>query len=153
VTCHRLALDTTTLHKSVSAFGLSLEEFPRAALIRAMENDEPLSMFMIDVEHFKKFNDMNGHLIGDQVLRFIAKVLQDNIRDGDLAVRYSGEELVAVPPSANLAKCEEMAERVRRHISNAKLTRRTSGEEIGKVTVSIGVAQFRLGESPEVRTL
>jgi diguanylate cyclase len=128
---------------------LSLEEFLRGALIRAMEKDEPLSIFMIDVDHFKKFNDMNGHLIGDQVLRFVAKVLQDNIRDGDLAVRYGGEELVAVLPGATLAKCEEMAERVRRYISSAKLTRRTSGEEIGKVTVSIGAAQFRLAESAE----
>lgn len=127
----------------------SLDDFFRTSLIRAMETGEPLSAFMIDVDHFKKFNDTHGHLIGDQVLRLVAKVLQDNIREGDLAARYGGEELAAVLPGAGLAACKEVAERVRRRISDAKLTRRTTGQEIGSVTVSIGVAQFRLAESAE----
>jgi len=104
---------------------------------------------MIDIDHFKKFNDTHGHLIGDQVLRLVAKVLQDSVREGDLAARFGGEELVAVLPGADLSICQEVAERVRRRISDAKLTRRTTGQEIGSVTVSIGVAQFRLAESAE----
>ena len=83
------------------------------------------------------------------MLRLVAKVLQDSIREGDLAARYGGEELAAVLPGADLATCTEVAERVRRRISEAKLTRRTTGQEIGSVTVSIGVAQFRLAEAAE----
>jgi diguanylate cyclase len=127
----------------------ALDEFFRTSLIRAMEIDEPLSVFMVDVDHFKKFNDTHGHLIGDQVLRLVAKVLKDNIREGDLAARYGGEELCAALPGTDLAACKEVAERVRRRISEAKLTRRTTGQEIGNVTVSIGVVQFRLAESAE----
>ena len=127
----------------------SLDEFFRASMIQAMETDEPLGAFMIDIDHFKKFNDTHGHLIGDQVLRLVAKVLQDSVREGDLAARFGGEELVAVLPGADLSTCKEVAERVRRRISDAKLTRRTTGQEIGSVTVSIGVAQFRLAESAE----
>jgi len=127
----------------------SLEEFFRSAQIVAMEKGEPLSILMIDIDHFKKFNDSYGHQVGDQVLRLVAKVLQDNVRDGDLAARYGGEELIAVLPGADLGVCAEVAERIRRRISEARLTRRTTGQEISSVTVSIGVAQFRLAESAE----
>ena len=127
----------------------SLDDFFRTSIIHAMEIGEPLCAFMIDVDHFKKFNDTHGHLVGDQVLRLVAKVLQDSVREVDMAARYGGEELAAVLPGAGLPACKEVAERVRRRISDAKLTRRTTGQEIGSVTVSIGVAQFRLGESAE----
>ncbi|MDP1883507.1 MAG: GGDEF domain-containing protein, partial [Bradyrhizobium sp.] len=102
-----------------------------------------------DIDHFKKFNDSYGHQVGDQVLRLVAKVLQDSVREGDLAARYGGEELIAVLPGANLDVCVDVAERIRRRISEARLTRRTTGEEISSVTVSIGVAQFRMAESAE----
>ncbi len=127
----------------------SLDDFFRISMINAMETGASLCAFMIDVDHFKKFNDTHGHLIGDQVLRLVAKVLQDSIREGDHAARYGGEELAAVLPGAELTVCHEVAERVRRRISEAKLKRRTTGQEIGSVTVSIGVAKFRPGESAE----
>ena len=127
----------------------SLEEFFRSAQIAAMETGEPLSVLMIDIDHFKKFNDNYGHQVGDQVLRLVAKVLHENVRDVDLAARYGGEELIAVLPGANLVACTEVAERIRRRISEARLTRRATGQEIASVTVSIGVAQFRLAESAE----
>jgi diguanylate cyclase len=79
----------------------------------------------------------------------VAGVLQDNVRESDLAVRYGGEELIVVLPGANLDICAEVAERIRRRISEARLTRRATGEEISSVTISIGVAQFRLAESAE----
>jgi diguanylate cyclase len=127
----------------------SLEQFLRAAQIKAMETGEPLGVFMIDIDHFKKFNDNHGHQIGDQVLRLVAKVLQDGVRDGDLAARYGGEELIAVLPGADLSTSKNVAERIRHRIAEARLTRRTTGKEIGSITVSIGVAQFRLSESAE----
>jgi diguanylate cyclase len=127
----------------------SMDEFFRSAQITAMEKGEALSILLIDIDHFKKFNDTYGHQVGDQVLRLVAKVLQDNVREGDLAARYGGEELIAVLPGADLGVCAGVAERIRRRISEARLTRRSSGKEISSVTVSIGVAQFRMAESAE----
>jgi diguanylate cyclase len=127
----------------------ALEEFFRSAQIVAMETGAPLSILMIDIDHFKKFNDSYGHQVGDQVLRLVAKVLQDSVRDVDLAARYGGEELIAVLPGADLRLCADVAERIRRRISEARLTRRSTGQEIASVTVSIGVAQFRLAEAAD----
>jgi diguanylate cyclase len=127
----------------------SLEAFLRAAQISAMEAGTPLSILMIDIDHFKKFNDSYGHQVGDQVLRLVGKVLQENVRDCDLAARYGGEELMAILPGAALDACFEAAERIRRRICEARLTRRTTGEEISSVTISIGVAQFRMGETAD----
>jgi len=127
----------------------SLEAFLRSAQIAAMETGNALSILMIDIDHFKKFNDNFGHQVGDQVLRLVGKVLQESVRECDLAARYGGEELMAVLPEANLDNSADVAERIRRRISDARLTRRATGEEISSVTVSIGVAQFRLAESAE----
>jgi diguanylate cyclase len=127
----------------------SFEDFFRSAQISAMETGNPLSIVMIDIDHFKKFNDSYGHQVGDQVLRLVAKVLQESVRDVDLAARYGGEELIAVLPGADLDRCAEAAERIRRRIAEGRLTRRSTGKEIASVTVSIGVAQFQLAEAAE----
>jgi diguanylate cyclase len=127
----------------------SLEAFLRTAQITSMEAGTPFSILMIDIDHFKQFNDSYGHQVGDQVLRLVAKVLQESVRDCDLAARYGGEELIAVLPGAALDPCTEVAERIRRRIGEARLTRRATGEELSSVTISIGVAQFRMAESAE----
>jgi diguanylate cyclase len=127
----------------------SIEAFLRSAQMAAMEAGTPLSIPMIDIDDFKKFNDSFGHQVGDQVLRLVGKVLAESVRDCDLAARYGGEELMAILPGAPLEACADAAERIRRRISEARLTRRTTGEEISSVTVSIGVAQFRMGESAD----
>lgn len=127
----------------------SLEAFLRSAQITAMEAGTPLSILMIDIDHFKTFNDTYGHQVGDQVLRLVGKVLAESVRDCDLAARYGGEELMAILPGAALEACVEAAERIRRRICDARLTRRATGEEISSLTVSIGVAQFRMGETAD----
>jgi diguanylate cyclase len=127
----------------------SLDEFLRLAQIAAMEKGEALSILLIDIDHFKRFNDSYGHQIGDQVLRLVAKILQESVREIDLVARYGGEELIAVLPGADLEACAAVAERIRLRVSNARLTRRATGQEIASVTVSIGVSQFRLAESAE----
>jgi diguanylate cyclase len=127
----------------------ALEEFFRTAQTTAMEQGQPLSALLIDIDHFKKFNDNFGHGVGDQVLRLVAKALRERVRDSDLAARYGGEELIAVLPGADLAACTATAERIRRGIAEGRITRRSSGEELPGITVSIGVGQFQLGESME----
>jgi diguanylate cyclase len=125
----------------------ALEEFFRTAQIAAMEKGEPLSALLIDIDHFKTFNDDFGHGVGDQVLRLMAKVLRERVRETDLPARYGGEELIAVLPGAELATCRAIAERIRSSISECRITRRSTGEILPNITVSIGVGQFQLGES------
>ena len=124
-----------------------LEEFFRVAQIAAMERGEPLSVLLIDIDHFKKFNDNFGHGVGDQVLRLMAKVLREKLREGDLPARYGGEELIAVLPSADVATCAAVAERIRHAIAECSITRRSTDEVLPQMTISIGVAQFQPGES------
>lgn len=125
----------------------ALDEFFRGAQMAAMENGEPLSALLIDIDHFKKFNDSFGHGVGDQVLRLVAKALRDRVRDIDLPARYGGEELIAVLPGADLAACAAAAERIRRSIAECQITRRSTGEVLPGITVSIGVGQFQFGEA------
>jgi len=77
----------------------------------------------------------------------VAKVLRDLVREDDLPARYGGEELIAVLPCADLATCGAIAERIRRSIAECQFTRRSTGEILPQITVSIGVGQFQYGES------
>lgn len=124
----------------------ALDEFLRKAQTTA-DWGEPLSVLMLDIDHFKTFNDNFGHGVGDQVLRLMAKVLREKVRPQDLPARYGGEELIAVLPNANLAASAEIAERIRRALAECTITRRSTGEVLPNITVSIGVAQYRTGES------
>ena len=126
---------------------LAFEDFVRSAQMAAVENRRPLSVMLIDVDHFKRFNDDFGHGVGDQVLRLIAKIVRERVRDQDLPARYGGEELIAVLPNADLQACLAVAESIRGSIAEGKITRRSSGEELRGITVSIGVAQLKHGES------
>lgn len=124
----------------------ALDEFLRKAQATATWG-EPLSVLMLDIDHFKVFNDNFGHGVGDQVLRLMAKVLREKVREQDLPARYGGEELIAVLPDADLAASAETAERIRRAIADARITRRSTGEILPNISVSIGVAQYRVGEA------
>jgi diguanylate cyclase len=127
----------------------ALEEFCLRVQAEAMEAGQPLSAFLIDIDHFKQFNDSFGHGVGDQVLRLVAKALQERVRDSDLAARYGGEELIAILPGADLAVCTTIAERIRGALAECKITRRSTGQELPGITVSIGVGQFLPGETME----
>ncbi|MGZ9130083.1 MAG: GGDEF domain-containing protein, partial [Candidatus Binatia bacterium] len=126
---------------------LAFEDFFRSAQVTAVENRRPRSVMLIDVDHFKRFNDDFGHGVGDQVLRLIAKAVRDRVRDQDLPARYGGEELIAIFPNSDLQACVAVGESIRRSISDCTITRRSSGEELRGITVSIGVAQLQHGES------
>jgi diguanylate cyclase len=125
---------------------LAFEEFFGAAQAAAEKAGRPLSILLIDVDHFKRFNDDFGHGVGDQVLCLIAKVLREGVGDQDLPARYGGEEFVAVLPGSDLKTCAAVGESIRRLISECQITRRSTGEELPGITVSIGVAQLQPGE-------
>src|SRR6202041_1891190 len=92
----------------------ALDEFLRASQTAAMETGEPLSVLLIDIDRFKRFNDNFGHGVGDQVLRLMAKALRDGVREKNLPARYGGGEMIAGLPRADLAACETLPERLRR---------------------------------------
>lgn len=109
----------------------------------------PMCLIMADIDHFKRVNDTWGHQTGDQIIRFVATVLQRAAREGDLIARYGGEEFAILLPLANAAEAQSIAETARRAIEQKKLVRRSTNEDLGAVTMSFGVAQRAQGETAD----
>lgn len=107
---------------------------------------KPLTILMLDIDHFKGINDAHGHLIGDRVIRFVAQVLQQHTKGRDLAARYGGEEFCVLLPDTGLEGAKAVAERIRTTVADAKLVRSDNKAPLGKITISIGVSQYRRGE-------
>jgi len=105
---------------------------------RAQRYDDPLSLILIDLDHFKHFNDQHGHQVGDIVLRDVAAQLQRSVRETDLLARYGGEEFAVLLPRTPLAGALTVAERVWREMA----TLRTGPERTLRVTASVGVSSF-----------
>lgn len=118
----------------------------RRAARDAMESGDKLSLLMIDIDHFKKFNDAYGHQVGDEVLKLLANTLRKAVKGDDLPARYGGEEFAVVLPQTDVQGAVSVAESIRDRISNKKLVNRKTNTNLGKITVSIGVAQFEYGE-------
>ncbi len=106
-----------------------------------------LSVLMIDIDHFKKFNDMHGHLVGDQVLRLVARTLVENLKGRDIVARYGGEEFVILLPHTVLRDAERVGGILRTNLANKRLRRRGSNDSLGAITISIGAAEYVFGES------
>jgi diguanylate cyclase (GGDEF)-like protein len=117
-----------------------LEETLERELQRACRQDQSLGVVMIDIDHFKHFNDTFGHDAGDAVLRQVGKLLMTNIRASDIACRYGGEELTLILPDATLSDTYRRAEQIREAIKTLTLEHR--GELLGVITASLGIACF-----------
>ncbi len=113
----------------------------------AKDTGEPLSLLMLDIDHFKRFNDSHGHLIGDHVLRLLSDVMQQSIKGRDIAARFGGEEFSIILPSTVLAHATALANAIREKIAKKTIVNRVTGAELGSITLSIGAAQFRPGEA------
>lgn len=113
----------------------------------AMERDRPLALLMIDIDHFKKFNDTHGHVTGDQVLKLVARTLAELSREGDTAARYGGEEFSIIMPDMPIRDAVVVAERIRGAVASRQIVKRTTSEKLGSITLSVGVATYQLGES------
>lgn len=111
--------------------------------------DKPLSLLFADIDFFKSFNDNYGHQTGDQVLRLVAEVMEGNIRSGDILARYGGEEFAVLLPGANLENASILAERIRTAVEGRKLKKRRSNEDLGSITMSVGVANFKPSDTIE----
>jgi diguanylate cyclase len=119
------------------------------ALANANARREPLSLMLTDIDHFKKFNDSYGHLTGDQVLRLVAIAVKQNVKGQDVAARYGGEEFAVVLPNTALRSAITVADHIRRAVMNKELMKRSTGEHLGRITISIGVATFGPNDSPQ----
>ena len=118
----------------------------RQTAMEAMETGERMCLLLLDIDHFKKFNDSFGHHIGDQVLKLLASVLCESVKGQDTAVRYGGEEFAVVLPNTALQGAFTVAENIRRRIIGKELIDRKSGERLGRITISVGVGQYAPGE-------
>jgi diguanylate cyclase (GGDEF)-like protein len=106
-------------------------------IARSVRSGDPLGLLMLDLDHFKAINDTYGHLVGDRVLQAVVRAARQVLRDGDVFVRYGGEEFLIVLPGAGSDDRLRMAERLRRAVAESGVTE--AGQRI-LVTVSIGVA-------------
>ena len=119
------------------------------AIAEAQAKDEQLSLMMTDIDHFKRFNDSYGHLTGDQVLRLVAMAVKQNVKGQDTAARYGGEEFAIVLPNTVLYAATTVADHIRRTVMVKKLVKRSTGQSLGRVTISVGVATLRPGDTPQ----
>lgn len=108
---------------------------------RANRYGKPLTLAMLDIDHFKRINDAYGHAAGDAVLRQVAHVLLEQIRDADFVARYGGEEFVLILPETDVSRALFVAERIRQAVAAASL-RLPDGRELS-VTASLGIAAFQ----------
>jgi diguanylate cyclase len=118
----------------------------REAARNAAETGEPMSLLMLDIDHFKRFNDTYGHQLGDQVLRLVAKTLADGVKGRDTPARYGGEEFVIVLPQTRLENAVTVAEQIRRTMARHKVVRKDTGDEYGVIALSVGASAYRPGE-------
>ncbi|CCD89470.1 GGDEF domain-containing protein [Bradyrhizobium sp. ORS 285] len=114
-----------------------------------LATSQPLSLLMFDIDHFKSFNDSYGHLTGDQVLRLVGMTLKHAIKGQDIAARYGGEEFAVVLPNTSLRQALTVADQIRRAVTAKELKKKSTGEILGRVTISVGVSMLRSGDDTD----
>ena len=122
----------------------SFEELLGREVLRAIEHNLPLSVIMIDIDHFKQYNDTYGHLQGDVALKTVTRVVESNSRTEDFVARYGGEEFIVVLPGIKIDKAVEIAEKMRKSVADTKITASSKDipEGFEKATISLGVASL-----------
>ena len=119
----------------------------RAAAAQAIEHCATVSLVLADIDNFKALNDRYGHQVGDAALRQIAATLRGGTRPTDLVGRYGGEEFALILPGTNLRGSFGLADRLRHAVANTRLQIRQTGEGLGRLTISMGVASYHPGET------
>jgi diguanylate cyclase len=127
----------------------AFDDAVRQAIAQREENGEPVSLLLCDIDHFKKFNDSWGHQTGDQVLRLVASCLSENVKGRDTAARYGGEEFAVLLRGTGVEAATRVAEQIRLTVETKKLVKKSTGDVLGTITISIGVAEFGEGEAVE----
>lgn len=117
-----------------------LEEALEGEIHRARRKKQSVALLMVDIDHFKRFNDNFGHEVGDAVLQEVGKLLMQNIRPGDIACRYGGEEMTLILPDTDVTVAKQRAEEIREAIKQLRLEYHPP--QLGLITASLGVAFF-----------
>jgi diguanylate cyclase len=115
----------------------------------AASDGRDLSVLLIDIDHFKRFNDEYGHLLGDEVLKFVAKKIKEIVRGRDFLARFGGEEFAVILPQTHLAGAQVVAESIRSFFAKTPLKAVSTSRNLGIITVSIGVACYRANDPSE----
>ena len=125
----------------------AFDEALLAATAAVACDGEDVTLLMCDIDHFKLFNDTWGHQTGDQVLRLVASCLGENTKGRDTAARYGGEEFAVLLRGTGLEAATKVANQIRGMVETKKLIKKSTGDVLGAITISIGVAQFVPGET------
>ncbi len=120
----------------------------REATQDSMESGDPLALLILDLDHFKQVNDAYGHNIGDQVLKLMGVILKETLKGQDTAARYGGEEFAVVLPKTQIGNAIKLAEHIRQRLAKKEMVNRKTGDNLGSITVSVGVAAFDSKEQP-----
>lgn len=112
-------------------------------------SDKPLSVLMLDIDHFKKINDNFGHQIGDEVIRRVAKAVQEHAEGGSFAARYGGEEFTLVMPETDINRAVEIGTSINEAVNKLVMVRRASQERLPPVSISVGAASLQSGEDQD----
>jgi diguanylate cyclase (GGDEF)-like protein len=138
----RAKLESESIRDSLT--GLFNRRFMEVALerelIRSARRNSPLALLMVDIDHFKTFNDSFGHEAGDSVLREVAECFAHTVRSEDIICRYGGEEFVIILPEISQELALERAEQIREHVSNLRI--QFKGQVLRTISISIGVAMY-----------
>lgn len=121
-----------------------------AEISQMAANDKPdVSLIMVDIDFFKKFNDNYGHQMGDKVLQYVAKLIKEECEEPMIPVRFGGEEFCILLPGMSNEESADVAEKVRHKISAIRIKQKKTGEAISSITASFGVARLAPEETPE----
>ena len=124
-----------------------LEDMMTRIMKRCTTSILPLSVFMIDIDFFKQFNDEHGHIAGDEALRTISSTILQSLRPEDMVARYGGEELFALLPRIELDIARQVAERIRNKVCKTAI-KHNDGAELPPLTISIGIAKMTEKDDP-----
>ena len=127
----------------------SFDQVLELEMKEALDSGEPLCLMLLDIDHFKTFNDTFGHQTGDQVLRLFAHTMKTNVKGRDLAARYGGEEFAIILPKTPLRAAVTVAEQIRKAVRAKELIKKSTGESLGRITMSVGVAAFKSDDTAE----
>jgi diguanylate cyclase len=116
-------------------------------LAESRERNEPLSLLMTDIDHFKKFNDNWGHLTGDHVLRLVAFSIKQHVKEQRMAARYGGDEFAIILPNTMLLSALTIADNIRRTVMSKRLTQASTDRNLGWATISLGCATAHIDDT------
>lgn len=137
--------DSLTRVNNRRAFDIEIE----GLISLSKSESKPLCMVLLDIDHFKAFNEKFGHSIGDKVLRFVASLIKNNIKGNDSVARFAGEQFAILLPETKLEGALSVAENIRDKLAKQTLSDSAAKIELGTITASLGVTSYQCGESSD----